>query len=233
VHVGELAFTVIGVFRERVETHGESEITDSTVLVPFPVIQFYTGNNYIKTFYAQADSPDNVPLVTQEVGEILKERHRPGVVYNVQNLSSFLQAARYISLAMTFVLLLVALIALLISGIGIMNIMLVSVTERTKEIGIRKAIGARRQEILYQFLTEASMISGCGAIAGILVAVLIRYSILAILRVVPDVGNIAIPISWLSVALAFLVSCATGVLFGYLPASRAAKLQPVESLHYE
>jgi len=233
IHVGDLEFTVIGVFGERVQTYGQTEITTDSVLVPFPLIQYYTGESYIKTFYAQADSPQDVPLVTTEVREILQSRHRPSAEYSVQNLSSMLEAARHISLALTIVLLLIAMIALLISGIGIMNIMLVSVTERTHEIGIRKAVGARREEILYQFLTEAGIISGVGAVVGIAVAVAIPFVVTAIIRLFPVPGGIEIPISWPSVVLAFIVSCATGVLFGYLPASKAARLQPVESLHYE
>ena len=233
IHVGELSFTVIAVFRERVQTYNQSEISDDSVLVPFPLIKYYTGESSIKTFYAQADSPQDVELVTEGVRDILRSRHRPGASYDVRNLTSFLQAARYISLALTIVLLLVALIALVISGIGIMNIMLVSVTERTREIGIRKAIGARRKEILWQFLMEAMLISGIGALVGIAIAVLIPSFIKAIVSLLPVPGGISIPISWVSVALAFLVSCSTGVVFGYLPASRAAKLLPVESLHYE
>ncbi len=233
IHVGELRFTVIGVFRERVETFNQSEISSNSVLVPFPLIQYYTGENSIRTFYAQADSPQDVPLVTRDVKAVLKARHRAGAEYDVENLSSILETAKHISLALTIVLLLIAMIALVISGIGIMNIMLVSVTERTREIGIRKAIGARRQEILYQFLTEATIISGAGALVGIGVAVLIPFSVSAIVQLLPVPGNIVIPISWPSVVLAFVVSCATGVLFGYLPASKAAKLQPVEPLHYE
>lgn len=232
IHVGELSFSVIGVFHERVQTFGQSEIADDSVLVPFPLIKYYTGESSIRTFYAQADSPQHVDLVTQSVAEVLRSRHRPGASYDVRNLTSFLQAARYISLALTIVLLLVAAIALVISGIGIMNIMLVSVTERTREIGIRKAIGARRKEILYQFLMEATLISGTGALVGIAIAVLIPSFITAIVSLLP-VPGISIPVSWLSVVLAFLVSCSTGVLFGYLPASKAAKLLPVESLHYE
>ena len=233
IHVGDLDFTVIGVFRERVQTFGETEITTDSVLVPFPLIRYYTGQSYIKTFYAQADSPEDVVLVTSEVGEILRSRHRPDAAYSVENLSSILETARHISLALTIVLLLIAMIALVISGIGIMNIMLVSVTERTREIGIRKAVGARRDEVLYQFLMEAGIISGAGAIIGVMVAILIPFFITAIVRLFPVPGNIDIPISWPSVILAFVVSCATGVLFGYLPANRAAGLQPVESLHYE
>jgi putative ABC transport system permease protein len=233
VHVGELAFTVIGVFRERIDTFGQSEIRTDSVLVPFPLIHYYTGSAYIVTLYAQADHAEDVPLVTQEVARILKSRHRPEAEYNVQNLSSILETSRRISVAMTVVLLLIALLALVISGIGIMNIMLVSVTERTREIGIRKAIGARRAEILSQFLLEAVLISIIGAAIGIAVAVAIPFFIESLIRLLPVPPGMTIPISWASVGLSFFVSCAIGALFGYLPAKAAASLPPVESLRYE
>jgi putative ABC transport system permease protein len=114
-----------------------------------------------------------------------------------------------------------------------MNIMLVTVTERTREIGIRKAIGAPRNAILYQFLTEALLISGTGALAGIAIGVAVPIILNIVLRLIPAAAGIHIPISAVSVVLAFLVSCSTGLLFGYLPANRAAKLHPTESLRYE
>jgi len=233
IHLGELTFTVIGVFTERIGTFGQSEIRTDSVLVPLPVIQYYTGSAYIVTLYAQAGTPEDVAAVTSHVSEILRSRHRPQAEYDVENLASILETSRRISLAMTVVLLLVALVALVISGVGIMNIMLVSVTERTREIGIRMAIGARRQEILYQFLLEAILISGAGALAGIAIAVAIPVLIETLVRFLPVPGEVTIPISWLSVLSAFVVSCGTGVLFGYLPAKTAAQLHPVESLRYE
>jgi putative ABC transport system permease protein len=233
IHVGELNFTVIGTFRERVATFGQSEIRDDSVLVPFPLIKYYAGDNFILTLYAQAQRPDDVPEVTLQIGQILRSRHRPEADYNVQNLTSILQIARNISMALTIVLLLIAMLALTISGIGIMNIMLVTVTERTREIGIRKAIGAQRREILFQFLIEAALISGSGALIGIALAVAVPFVIEALVQFLQVPGGIEIPISWLSVLAAFIVSCATGVLFGYLPAQKAASLQPVESLRYE
>jgi putative ABC transport system permease protein len=233
IRVGELTFTVIGVFRERVATFGESEITRDSVLVPFSLIKYYTGEEYVRTFYAQADRPEDVPAVTREVGEVLKIRHRPEAGYRVQNLASILETARRISMALTIVLVLIAVIALVISGIGIMNIMLVTVTERTREIGIRKALGARRSAILWQFLLEAMMISGTGAIIGIGISVTVPLLIKAVIGLLPVSVKIDIPISWTSVVVAFVVSTGTGLLFGYLPAVRAAQLEPTEALRYE
>jgi putative ABC transport system permease protein len=242
--VGELRFTVIGVFRERVATFGLTEITPESAIVPFPLIKDYTGTDYFKTLYAQADSPEHVPFVTERVADVLAARHRASAKYRVWNLASILEAARNISRALTVLLILIALIALVISGIGIMNIMLVTVTERTHEIGIRKAVGAPRSAILYQFLAEAVLISGTGALAGILIGILVPLGATFLLRlpVVADLMGsvadssgeaVALPISWISVVLAFVVSCSTGLVFGYLPANRASKLQPTESLRYE
>jgi len=233
IRVGELRFAVIGVFRERISTFGETEIARESVLVPFGLMTYYTGTDYLRTLYVQADSPEAVPAVTQQVREILKSRHRPGAEYEVENLTSLLESARMISQALTVLLVVIALIALTISGIGIMNIMLVTVTERTREIGIRKAVGAPRDAILYQFLMEAFLISGTGAVIGIVIAVSIPVAINLVLRVIPEAVGIRMPVSWVSVVLAFVVSCSTGILFGYLPASRAASLHPTDSLRYE
>jgi len=235
IRVGELTFTVIGVFRERVATFGLSEITPESLIVPLPLLEYYTGQDYIRILYAQADRPENVPAVTRLVEDVLATRHRAEAAYRVENLSAILQAARNISFALTVILLLVALIALVISGIGIMNIMLVTVTQRTREIGIRKAIGAPRREILYQFLIEAFLISGTGALIGILIAVSIPALARVVISLIPGVDprGLAIPTSWISVVVAFFVSSMTGIIFGYLPANRASKLQPTESLRYE
>jgi putative ABC transport system permease protein len=228
IRLSELQFTIVGVFREGVSTFGQSEIQRYTALVPFPIVQYFTGNEVVGTLYATADRPQDVPAVTQEVGDVLRSRHRPGAEYQVLNLSSVLRAVRDITRALSILLLVIAGIALLISGIGIMNIMLVTVTERTREIGVRKAVGARRSEILGQFLLEALIISGIGALLGVLAAL----AIAAIGRALLPSG-LGVPVPWISVVLAIGVSCLTGILFGYLPANRAAKLQPTESLRYE
>jgi putative ABC transport system permease protein len=228
LRVGEISFTVIGVFKERVGTFGLSEIQQYTVLVPFSVMQYVTGDDSMDLLMAQAQTPEDVLPVTRQVEALLRSRHPSGANYLVQNLGAILDAARSIGLALTIVLLLIGFIALMVSGIGIMNIMLVTVTERTREIGIRKAIGARRSEILYQFLVEAILISGFGSLLGILIALSIPIIVRPLLP-----GNLRVPVPWIAVVLAFLVSCSTGLLFGYLPANKAARLQPTESLRYE
>jgi putative ABC transport system permease protein len=192
------------------------------------LMKYYTGVNVLRTLDAQAAHPEDVPGVQRQMELLLRSRHPVGAEYDVQTLAAILSAAKNISLALTIVLLVVAFIALLISGIGIMNIMLVTVTERTREIGIRKAIGAAHREILYQFLIEAFLISGGGAIVGILIGLVIPVLVQPLLP-----GNLRVPISPLSVLIAFGVSCSTGLFFGYLPANNAARLQPIDSLRYE
>ena len=226
--MGELTFTVIGVFKERVETFGLSDIQDESVLVPFGLMKSYTGEDTLRVLDAQAQAADDVPRVQKQLALLLRSRHPPEAEYNVRTLTAILVAARNISLALTIVLIVIAFIALLISGIGIMNIMLVTVQERTREIGIRKAIGAARKEILYQFLIEAFLISGGGAVLGILIGLAVPVAAQFFLP-----ANLRVPISGLSVVIAFVVSCSTGLFFGYLPANNAARLQPIESLRYE
>jgi len=228
LRMGELTFTVIGVFRERAETFGLSELQKESVIIPFSLMKYYTGTDVLSTLQLQTGGADKVATVEKQINRLLKSRHPVQAEYNVQTLTAILGAAKTISLALRIVLIVIAFIALLISGIGIMNIMLVTVTERTREIGVRKAIGAAQKEIMWQFLIEAFLISGGGAVIGILIGVGIPVIVQQLLP-----GNLRVPISGMSVVLAFLVSCSTGLFFGWLPAKQAAALEPIESLRYE
>ncbi len=228
LHVGELSFTVIGIFKERVETYGQSEVKNYSILIPFPLMRNYLGDSSLDVFYVQAGSAEDVIPATHQLEGLLASRHTTRTRYSVENFGSILDTTRKIALGLTIVLLLVGFITLIVSGIGIMNIMLVTVRERTREIGIRKAIGARHRDILYQFLLEAFLISGFGSVLGILVAVAIPVIARPWLP-----ANVSVAVPWESVVLAFLVSCSVGVFFGYLPAERAAQLQPTDSLRYE
>jgi putative ABC transport system permease protein len=225
---GDLRLNVIGTFGERVSTFGLSEVQRDSVLVPFRLMKSFTGSELIAVLYAQAASPDAVPSLTREVSQLLSRRHRSGAHYQVDNLAGVLAAARRISSALTLTLLAVSIIALSVSGIGIMNVMLVTVTERTREIGLRKSIGAPRRTVLAQFLIEAGLMSGVGAVAGVVIAVM---ALLLIRSFLP--AGVSLPISSWSVVMALAVSSSVGLVFGYLPARRAADLEPVDALRYE
>jgi putative ABC transport system permease protein len=227
IKVHGLQFVVIGVFKERVESFGQSELAKETILIPITVIRYFTSIERIDPMYVQVKRGEDIEPVTNQVRTILESRHRAGARYRVENLTAILGAARNISLILQGVLILISAIALLISGIGIMNIMLVTVTERTREIGVRMAIGASRREILQQFLIEAVLISLSGGLAGILVGVAIPLSVEFFAE------GIRIPISVTSIVVAFSVSCLVGLIFGLLPANRAARLNPTEALRYE
>jgi putative ABC transport system permease protein len=221
-----LQFTVIGTFHEKVETFGQSEVESETILIPITVLKYFTAVERIDPLYVQARSARTVDQVAGRVRQILESRHRPGASYHVDTLTAILNAVRNISLILSAVLFLVSAITLIISGIGIMNIMLVTVTERTREIGVRLAVGAAPREILIQFLAEAIIVSLVGGSLGILVGVAIPVSVQLF-------ADVKIPISPVAILVAFGVSCLVGLVFGMLPANRAAHLSPTEALRYE
>jgi len=144
-----LQFTVIGTFHEKVETFGQSEVERDTILIPITVLRYFTPVERIDPLYVQVRSPAQVERVALRVQEIVEGRHRPGARYRVDTLTAILNAAKNISLILSLVLVMVSAITLVISGIGIMNIMLVTVTERTREIGVRLAVGASPREIRF------------------------------------------------------------------------------------
>jgi putative ABC transport system permease protein len=226
IKLSGLPFVVVGTFRERVDTFGQSEINDDTILIPSTAARFFTGNNNVKQLYFSVADPSDIPGASEKIGKVLQSRHRPESVYKVDNLTELLTVAGKIANALTTILLLIAVLTLLVSGVGIMNIMLATVNSRIKEIGVRKAVGATRAEIRTQFLTEAVLISLIGGVAGIVIGMALPISV----RVLTAYR---IPISGLSVVIALLVSSLIGVIFGTAPAARAARLDPVESLRWE
>ncbi|MGH9773110.1 MAG: ABC transporter permease, partial [Candidatus Acidiferrales bacterium] len=228
-------FRVIGVLERPKGNFGFND-EDRRVLIPYQTFRKIYPASYENAFRIQG-RPGELDAAVDDAREVLRRRRKVPysqpdnflIQTSQQQVEQFHAIVGMAALAM----IVLSSIGLLIGGVGVMNIMLVSVTERTREIGIRKAIGAQRREILLQFLIEAMLISGIGALIGIGLAVAIPFVIETLIRFLPVPGGISIPISWLSVVLAFVVSCATGVLFGYLPAKKAASLQPVESLRYE
>jgi putative ABC transport system permease protein len=227
IKVHQLEFTIIGTFRERTSTFGQGEITDDTMLIPITVMKYFVDYERIEPVYLQVRNAADVRYVTKQVSEILESRHRPGAKYNVQNLSAILDTADQIATVLTIVLIIVSAIALVISGIGIMNIMLVTVTERTREIGLRMAVGASRKEVLLQFLVESVLISMVGGAMGIAIGLALPLSVQFF------TSQVKVPISLWSVVVAFGVSFIVGVGFGMLPARRASQLNPTEALRYE
>jgi macrolide transport system ATP-binding/permease protein len=185
---------------------------------------------YVNQIYVQATSPTQVQVAIGQVTELLVARHRirPGDVndFSVRNLSQIAETAEGSSRILALLLASVASISLLVGGIGIMNILLVSVTERTREIGLRMAIGARRLHVLLQFLAEAVFLSVSGGIAGIVMGI-------AFSKTISLVAGWPAPISGLAVAGGFIFSAVVGIFFGFYPARKAAHLDPIEALRYE
>jgi putative ABC transport system permease protein len=222
-----IRFTVIGIFRERVNTLSQTEVTDYTAFIPLSVIRYFKPAETIDQMYVSAKSMEIVPRVSADIEKLLIGRHRKQSRYKVENLASILKAANKISLGLTIVLLVIASISLIASGVGIMNVMLITVTERTKEIGIKKAIGAFRKVLLIEFLTEALILSSGGGLVGILLGMAIPYSVHFF---APEI-QIRIPPA--AVLMGFCVTFLVGITFGMLPALRASRLNPVDALKYE
>jgi putative ABC transport system permease protein len=224
-----LQFTVIGTFKEKTESFGLSELSGSgeNVLIPITELRRFAPIERIDPLYVETRTPATVVPLTEAVKQILSGRHRAGAKYLVDNLAAIMDTARDVADVLTIVLVLVSAIALIISGIGIMNIMLVTVTERTREIGLRMAVGAARRDVMEQFLAEAVMISVGGGVAGIGIGVAIPLSV----QYFTD--EVHIPISILAISIAFGVSLAVGLIFGLWPANKAARLNPIEALRYE
>ena len=185
---------------------------------------------FTNQIFVQAVDQTQVPRAIRQVTDTLARRHRirPGEVndFSVRNLSQFVETAESSSRIMALLLASVASISLLVGGIGIMNILLVSVTERTREIGLRMAIGARRLHVLLQFLAEAVFLSVSGGIAGIVMGLIVAFAI-------PLLAGWPAPISASAILGGFLFAAAVGIFFGYYPARKAAKLDPIEALRYE
>jgi putative ABC transport system permease protein len=234
IRINHQSFKVIGVM----QTVGEP--SDSNVVVPISTARRYIfgGGDKVNQIIVQASQADAVPAIENSVIRTLSDRHRIKDAgkrdFEVQSLRSRLETFQQILRILTLFTASIAAISLVVGGIGVLNIMLVSVTERTREIGIRKAIGATRRAILQQFLIESIVLAGLGGAIGALIG--IGLSMLGA-RIAPafgaTFGTFAPIVTVPSVALAFGVSLAIGLIAGGYPANRAARLRPVEALRYE
>jgi putative ABC transport system permease protein len=229
IRINKVDFKVIGVTKSKGGTGFGSQ--DDMVFVPLSTAQrFLAGDTYVTTISVEAANPNEMTAVQEEITSLLLQRHNianPQLAdFQVMNQQDIVQTASTVTNTMTILLASIAGISLIVGGIGIMNMMLTTVTERTREIGLRKAIGARKKDISLQFLAESVALTFLGGFVGILLGWL---SALAVSRF----GNIATKVSLLSILLAFGVSAAIGIIFGFYPARRAARLNPIEALRYE
>ncbi|HEY1251682.1 MAG TPA: ABC transporter permease [Thermoanaerobaculia bacterium] len=220
-------FQVIGEFEEPVDTLGRGDIVPETILIPITVAWYYTPTREVKTLYAEVRDFAELPAAVKAVEEILKERHRPGSVYEVESMTTVVRLAHAISAGLIIVFVLAAAVSVVVGGVGIMNILLASVEQRTREIGVRMSVGARRRDILGQFLFEALALGAAGSSIGVLLGLGLPYLSRLFLR------GVEIHVSILSAVLAFVFSCGVAVVFGAVPAYRASSLNPAEALHHE
>jgi putative ABC transport system permease protein len=220
-------FQVIGEFEEPVDTLGRGEVVPETILIPASVAWYYTPTRQLKTLFAETRDFDSLPEGVRVVQEILKERHRPGSVYEVESMTTVVRLARAISVALIVVFILAAAVSVVVGGVGIMNILLASVEQRTREIGVRMSVGARRRDILGQFLFEALSLGVAGSSIGVAIGLGLPFLVRLFVR------GIDVRVSVVSAVLAFVFSCGVAVIFGAVPAYRASLLNPSEALHHE
>lgn len=230
IRIGRVPFEVIGITRPRgIDANGMDQ--DDIVLVPLETAMRRLFNvPYIQTIYIQARGSQWMNQVEREVQALLRERQhltegRPDT-FTIQNQTTLLKTERDTARAMTLLIGSVAGIALLVGGVGILAVMLISVRERTREIGLRRALGARPHDITVQFLVEAALLSGIGGILGV-------WAGIAATRVAAVFGFWETLISWPAAAIAFAFSITVGVIFGIYPALRASRLEPIQALKSE
>jgi len=227
----EIRLTVIGVLdskdREILSQLGMNNYdVDQRVLIPYTLYQQQLGSKDIHTLQAEAVSVEVTDKALSELTELLKRRHNYRYEYITESMDVWISTAEDLLQKISFIGLLAALISLLVGGMGIMNIMSTSVVERTREIGIRKALGAYRRDILLQFLMEAAVISVIGGVLGMVLGIFAGFGI-------SYLSGYNLGISWVTAFFAVLVSIIVGILSGYYPAYRAASLKPVDALRYE
>ncbi len=230
IKIKNLPFRVVAVMASK-GTAGFGQDQDDMILAPYTTIQKkLLGIDYLNLIFVKAISSSSVNAAQQEIESLLRQRHNIKAEadddFTIRNVTDMLSAIMNITNLLTIFLGSIASIALIVGGIGIMNIMLVSVTERTREIGIRMAVGAKRRDILLQFLFEAIILSTIGGIIGIILGSALSLTAASFIK-------IPIQVNALPVAIAFFFSFAVGVFFGLYPATKASKLNPIEALRYE
>lgn len=233
IRLGRERFTVIGVMEERGTAFGDFD-RDREIIIPLTTAQQrFRGNDRVDIFWGKAKSFELADRAVNETKKILLRRHNDEEFFEIQSVKGALDQINKVILVVKVILGGTAAIALLVGGVGIMNMMLVSVTERTREIGLRKAIGAKNRDILFQFLIEAIILCLFGGIMGILVGYGLGAGLSKIISGMIKVVEWPFTVSIQSILLAIGGSASIGIFFGLYPARKAARLQPVEALRYE
>ena len=222
-----MTFQVVGEFDKPVDTMGQGEVTPYSIFVPVTVSWFFTPTRRVDTVFAEVREFSEIPRAATTVEELLRDRHHQGSVFKVKTMTTVIRVARTISFGLIAAFIAAAAVSVVVGGVGIMNILLASVEQRTREIGVRMSVGARRRDILRQFLLEALMLGAIGASIGVVVG--LGLPLLAR----PFIHNVLVRVSGLSALLAFLFSCGVTLVFGVAPAVRAANMNPTEALRYE
>ncbi len=230
IRIGTASFKVVGITQSK----GGSGFNnpDDVIYIPISVAQiFFSGNTtYVSDISVQAESQQVMTDVQNQITSLLLVRHKisdpTAADFSVLNQASIISTASTVTTTLTILLASVAGISLIVGGIGIMNMMLTTVTERTREIGLRKAIGAKKKDISTQFLVEAVVLTFSGGLIGIILGWAIAF-------IISSLGILQAQVSLFSIVLAFGVSALIGIIFGYYPARRAANLNPIEALRYE
>jgi len=233
VKIKDHRFTVVGIMEAKGEIYGQNY--DEMVFVPITTgLRFFKGDDKIRSLVIHVPQRDQMPQITEALHQFLVQRHEGVDDIRVRNQGEFLGAVEQTIWTFRIVLGGIAIVALLVGGIGIMNIMLVTVTERTHEIGLRKAIGAKRRDILLQFLIESTTISVIGGCVGILVGIFAAYGFgNMVAQAMPGGGDWGAVIKPSAILIAFLFAIVVGVTFGLFPAMKASKLDPAEALRYQ
>jgi len=222
-----LTLQVVGVFEKQVDTMGQGEVIPESIFIPLTVAWFFAPTHRVDEIFAEARDLSEIERAAGVMGDILRDRHHAGSVYRVKTMTTVLKVARAISFGLIVIFIVAAAVSVVVGAVGIMNILLASVEQRTREIGLRMSIGARRRDILRQFLLEALMLGVAGSSLGVLLGVGLPVAARLVFR------QVAIEVSSLSAVLAFVFSCLVTVLFGVFPAYRAATLNPTEALRHE